>query len=175
MPIAADSHPQPLWLGEENITGKTIFIWCEQGFGDTIQFCRYAKLLEARGAKVILDGQRGARRCDRSVGGRRLRGIRGRDARAGPVPERVRQDVPVRRKARPRGGGASFGGVAGLVHPGGGVEGVSVAIPPLRGEADLHGAARVGAVLLVVRPLAGECRLEFPFTSACFDLAWNRM
>ena len=50
-------HPQPLWLGEENITGKTLFIWCEQGFGDTIQFCRYAKLLEARGARVILSVQ----------------------------------------------------------------------------------------------------------------------
>ena len=56
-PIAADSYPQPLWLGEENIAGKTIFIWCEQGFGDTIQFCRYAKLLEARGAKVIMSVQ----------------------------------------------------------------------------------------------------------------------
>ena len=56
-PIAADSYSQPLWLGEENIAGKTIFIWCEQGFGDTIQFCRYAKLLEARGAKVIMSVQ----------------------------------------------------------------------------------------------------------------------
>jgi tetratricopeptide (TPR) repeat protein len=56
-PIAADSFPQPLWLGEENITGKTLFIWCEQGFGDTIQFCRYGKLLEGRGAKVIMSVQ----------------------------------------------------------------------------------------------------------------------
>ena len=56
-PVAADSHPQPLWLGAENITGKTLFIWCEQGFGDTIQFCRYAKLLEARGARIILSVQ----------------------------------------------------------------------------------------------------------------------
>jgi tetratricopeptide (TPR) repeat protein len=55
--IAADSYSRPLWLGEENIEGKTIFVWSEQGFGDTIQFCRYAKLLEARGAKVIMSVQ----------------------------------------------------------------------------------------------------------------------
>jgi tetratricopeptide (TPR) repeat protein len=56
-PIASDSYPQPLWLGSEEIAGKTIFIWSEQGFGDTIQFCRYAKLLEAQGAKVVMSVQ----------------------------------------------------------------------------------------------------------------------
>ncbi len=55
--IATRSFPQPLWLGEEKITGKTLFIWWEQGLGDTIQFCRYAKLAEARGAKVIMSVQ----------------------------------------------------------------------------------------------------------------------
>ena len=50
-------YPQPLWLGDENIAGKTLFIYWEQGFGDTIQFCRYAKLVEARGAKVIMSVQ----------------------------------------------------------------------------------------------------------------------
>ena len=57
-PIAARSFPQPLWLGEEDISGKTLFIWWEQGLGDTIQFCRYAKLVEARGATVILSVQK---------------------------------------------------------------------------------------------------------------------
>jgi len=56
-PIAARSYPRPLWLGEESIAGKTLFIWWEQGFGDTIQFCRYAKLVEARGAKVVMSVQ----------------------------------------------------------------------------------------------------------------------
>ncbi len=56
-PIATRSYPQPLWLGEEDIAGKTLFIWWEQGLGDTIQFCRYAKLVEARGAKVIMSVQ----------------------------------------------------------------------------------------------------------------------
>ena len=56
-PMGVRSHPQPVWLGEENIAGKTLFIYWEQGFGDTIQFCRYAKLVEARGAKVIMSVQ----------------------------------------------------------------------------------------------------------------------
>ena len=55
--IAARSFPQPLWLGEQDIAGKTLFLWWEQGLGDTLQFCRYAKLVEARGAKVIMSVQ----------------------------------------------------------------------------------------------------------------------
>jgi len=57
-PIAARSYTQPLWLGEENIAGKTLFIYSEQGLGDTIQFCRYAKLVADLGAQVILEGQK---------------------------------------------------------------------------------------------------------------------
>jgi hypothetical protein len=57
-PIAARNFPQRPWLGEEDIAGKTLFLWYEQGFGDTIQFCRYAKLAEARGAKVVMAVQR---------------------------------------------------------------------------------------------------------------------
>ena len=54
-PIAARSYSQPLWLGDENIAGKTLFIYSEQGLGDTIQFCRYVKLVADRGAQVILE------------------------------------------------------------------------------------------------------------------------
>lgn len=46
---------QPLWLGQEDIQGKTLFIYPEQGWGDFIQFCRYVPLLQERGARVILE------------------------------------------------------------------------------------------------------------------------
>lgn len=47
----------PLWLGEGSISGKTILLHAEQGFGDTIQFVRYAPLLVESGGKVILEVQ----------------------------------------------------------------------------------------------------------------------
>lgn len=56
-PGAFPAYPEPLWSGREDITGKTLFIHAEQGLGDTIQFCRFAKLAEARGARIILSVQ----------------------------------------------------------------------------------------------------------------------
>ena len=49
---------QPLWLGAENLTGKTILVHAEQGLGDTLQFCRYIKLLKSLGPKVIFEVQK---------------------------------------------------------------------------------------------------------------------
>ena len=54
---AKRNFPQPLWLGSEAIAGKTILLHAEQGFGDTIQFCRYAPLVAERGAHVVLEVQ----------------------------------------------------------------------------------------------------------------------
>lgn len=45
---------RPLWTGMEPVAGKRVFIYWEQGFGDTIQFCRYAPMVRDLGAEVIL-------------------------------------------------------------------------------------------------------------------------
>jgi tetratricopeptide (TPR) repeat protein len=47
---------RPLWSGED-IAGKTLFIYCEQGFGDVLQFCRYGKVAKGLGASVVMSVQ----------------------------------------------------------------------------------------------------------------------
>ncbi len=54
---AARSYPQPRWTGQVPLAGRTILFYREQGFGDTIQFCRYASLAIRAGARVILEVQ----------------------------------------------------------------------------------------------------------------------
>ncbi|MGH8765171.1 MAG: tetratricopeptide repeat protein [Burkholderiales bacterium] len=44
---------RPEWDGSDP-SQKTIFLYTEQGFGDAIQFVRYARLLAERGARVVL-------------------------------------------------------------------------------------------------------------------------
>jgi tetratricopeptide (TPR) repeat protein len=46
---------QPLWVGDVALAGRSILLHSEQGYGDTIQFCRYAKLVADLGARVILE------------------------------------------------------------------------------------------------------------------------
>jgi tetratricopeptide (TPR) repeat protein len=46
---------QPLWLGDADLSGKTILLHSEQGLGDAIQFCRYVPMIATKGAKVILE------------------------------------------------------------------------------------------------------------------------
>ncbi len=55
-PVGVRAYSQPLWLGKD-IPGKTLFIYCEQGVGDTIQFYRYGKLIKARGTRVVMSVQ----------------------------------------------------------------------------------------------------------------------
>jgi len=51
------SFSQPLWLGDFDIANRTILLHAEQGFGDTIQFCRYVRSVADKGARVILQVQ----------------------------------------------------------------------------------------------------------------------
>jgi len=61
------SHPR--WDGSADVAGKTIFLYFEQGLGDTIQFVRYAPLLAERGARVVLEVPQGLLRLFRSLEG----------------------------------------------------------------------------------------------------------
>jgi tetratricopeptide (TPR) repeat protein len=47
----------PAWRSHEPIAGKTLLLHAEQGFGDTLQFVRYADVLAARGATVVIEAQ----------------------------------------------------------------------------------------------------------------------
>jgi Tfp pilus assembly protein PilF len=69
--LRASKHnlTRPLWLGKTDIAGKTIFLHSEQGYGDTIQFCRYVPMVAARGARVILEVQQPVRRLMTSLAG----------------------------------------------------------------------------------------------------------
>ena len=58
----------PLWRGEA-AEGRTLLIHAEQGFGDTLQFCRYVPLAAAKGLRVILEVPQPLARLLRSLPG----------------------------------------------------------------------------------------------------------
>ena len=47
-------YKEPFWDGS-GLEGKTIFIYPEQGLGDTIHFVRYMTLVAAQGGRVVLE------------------------------------------------------------------------------------------------------------------------
>lgn len=49
---------EPSWLGSGSLAGKRVLVWCEQGLGDTLQFCRYVQRVAELGAQVIFEVQR---------------------------------------------------------------------------------------------------------------------
>jgi len=67
--------------GNEDVVGKKVLLLAEQGFGDTLQFCRYAPILAAVGAEVTLAVPNGLVRSMQSLPGVR---VIGEDE---PVPE----------------------------------------------------------------------------------------
>jgi tetratricopeptide (TPR) repeat protein len=54
--ISPPSSCQPLWDGS-SLLGQTILLFTEQGLGDTLQFVRYAPLVQQHGATVIVQCQ----------------------------------------------------------------------------------------------------------------------
>jgi tetratricopeptide (TPR) repeat protein len=59
---------KPQWHGGNDIAG-TILIHAEQGFGDTLQFCRYVPRVAARGGHVIFEVQPPLRELMRTLPG----------------------------------------------------------------------------------------------------------
>lgn len=45
--------PEPRWTGQK-LNGETVLLYAEQGFGDVLQFCRYAPMVSRAGGRVVL-------------------------------------------------------------------------------------------------------------------------
>jgi tetratricopeptide (TPR) repeat protein len=63
---AIRSYAKPRWLGEDQISNRRLYVYCEQGLGDTIHFSRYALLGAAAGAQVFLSVQTPLKRLFRN-------------------------------------------------------------------------------------------------------------
>ena len=63
------TFPGPLWVEGQDLSGKTLLVHWEQGFGDTIQFCRYVARLHETGARVLFAPQKKLRRLMESLDG----------------------------------------------------------------------------------------------------------
>lgn len=66
--LPARGFKETAWDGAP-LDGKTILLHAEQGFGDTLQFARYAPLVAARGGRVVLECQPGLERLMQSLEG----------------------------------------------------------------------------------------------------------
>ncbi|HEY2007869.1 MAG TPA: tetratricopeptide repeat-containing glycosyltransferase family protein [Rhizomicrobium sp.] len=88
-PVEARTYSQPLWTGREDIAGRHLFVYIEQGLGDTIQFFRFIRKVVERGATVTL-----------SVYGPMMRLLKNADPACaligwGEVPDRFDYHIPL--------------------------------------------------------------------------------
>ncbi len=65
---ALQAFSKPEWQGEAG-EGRVLLIHSEQGFGDTLQFCRYAPMARERGFHVVMSVQRPLARLLQSLNG----------------------------------------------------------------------------------------------------------
>jgi tetratricopeptide (TPR) repeat protein len=73
--------PQQVWDGS-NIPGKKVFLYAEQGFGDTIQFIRFVSLIAEQGATVIIECHKELKSLIQQV-----KGVHSVITREDPLPE----------------------------------------------------------------------------------------
>ncbi|MFM9265650.1 tetratricopeptide repeat protein [Tychonema sp. BBK16] len=59
---------QPIWDGSD-LQGKTILLRCEQGLGDSIQFVRYAPIVQQKGGKVVVSCYQELKRLFKAIPG----------------------------------------------------------------------------------------------------------
>ncbi|NVN88992.1 MAG: tetratricopeptide repeat protein [Desulfuromonadales bacterium] len=55
-PIPERHTDIPRWEGQA-LSGRKLLVYCEQGYGDSIQFVRYVQQLQAEGATVFVEGK----------------------------------------------------------------------------------------------------------------------
>lgn len=67
-PQSLPQFDKPRWEGQD-ITGKTLLLYGEQGAGDAIQFVRYVPMLAAKGVRVVVQCQDSLVRLFASVDG----------------------------------------------------------------------------------------------------------
>jgi tetratricopeptide (TPR) repeat protein len=70
----------PRWERREELAGKRLLVYADQGLGDVIQFCRYLPSLAQRGARVIFEVMPSLKALLRSLDGVQLM------SRGEPVP-----------------------------------------------------------------------------------------
>jgi Flp pilus assembly protein TadD len=66
--MAGPALTGPRWTGQP-LNGETILLHAEQGFGDTLQFCRYVPMVAAAGGRVVLVVPRPLRRIMTTLDG----------------------------------------------------------------------------------------------------------